>query len=211
MERKTIICLLILGAALALFFWYPNGNAFSKSESQLESNEAGHLKTVTEIRLWRCPKCSMILRKGLLGRVWHPGDPISTVAGMGTCSNCGARYPQSDIYGGKYDVNLKARIASNNERLKKTKLSVVVYLNSAVDSATDAYNICSEVAKKYYPKAFMDSHYVVTHLGALTLDEAYVNYTAHLSEGKLPDLGEQFDALKTKHSDGEDLVVLFFR
>jgi len=54
---------------------------------------------------WKCPKCGEILIKGMRG-----GGLFSsgTIIGTATCSNCGAQFQQSDVYGGKYDVSLSS-------------------------------------------------------------------------------------------------------
>jgi hypothetical protein len=49
--------------------------------------------------LWKCPKCGAVLQKGLAGM--HHGAEI---VGTATCGSCGAKYGQSEVYGGKFDV-----------------------------------------------------------------------------------------------------------
>jgi len=60
---------------------------------------------VTPCLAWKCPQCGTVLRKGGLGQVFMPGDPVSMVAGTATCSVCNSTYSQSDVYGGRYDFH----------------------------------------------------------------------------------------------------------
>jgi rRNA maturation protein Nop10 len=46
---------------------------------------------------WKCPKCGGVLRKGV-------GAVFAATIGTATCGGCGAKFSQSDVYGGKYDV-----------------------------------------------------------------------------------------------------------
>jgi hypothetical protein len=46
---------------------------------------------------WKCPRCGGILQKGA-------GAMFAQVIGTATCAGCGTKFSQSDIYGGKYDV-----------------------------------------------------------------------------------------------------------
>jgi len=49
---------------------------------------------------WKCPKCGGILQKGA-------GAMFAETIGVATCGGCGAKFSQSDVYGGKYDVEEK--------------------------------------------------------------------------------------------------------
>jgi ankyrin repeat protein len=51
---------------------------------------------------WKCPKCSSVLKKGF-------ADALAgaTVVGSATCAKCGARFDQSAVYGGEFDVGRK--------------------------------------------------------------------------------------------------------
>ncbi|MBU0469673.1 MAG: hypothetical protein KKF78_01555 [Candidatus Omnitrophica bacterium] len=49
-------------------------------------------------KYWQCQKCTGILEKGLGG--------AAAVIGTATCSYCGAQYSQTEIYGGKWDVEV---------------------------------------------------------------------------------------------------------
>lgn len=73
-------------------------------ESQKKDTIELAVRVVTNCRLWKCPKCAELLEKTALGIVWQSGDPITKVAGTGTCSKCGATFPQTVIYGGRYDI-----------------------------------------------------------------------------------------------------------
>jgi hypothetical protein len=46
---------------------------------------------------WKCPKCGGVLQKGA-------GAMFAQTIGVATCGGCGATFSQSDVYGGKYDV-----------------------------------------------------------------------------------------------------------
>jgi len=172
-------------------------------------NTKSYRRVVSSNRLWRCPKCQMVLQKSLLGKVWKAGDSISHVSGTGTCAKCGSRYPQADIYGGKYDIHLKAKIAGKNENPKT--VSIVVFQESGISSIEEAHRICSKIKNRYYPAAALEKYYVIQHRDKLTLDEAFINYTCHVEDGALPFLGEQFNARKLKNQNDEDVVVLFFK
>jgi len=57
-------------------------------------------KATPKSKYWKCPRCETLLKKGL-------GMLSKRVVGVGTCSNCGAQFPQSEIYGGSYDIFLE--------------------------------------------------------------------------------------------------------
>jgi thiol-disulfide isomerase/thioredoxin len=73
--------------------------------------------TVLEKSHWRCPKCWAIQEKGELAE--------SSAASTATCSACGAVFPETEIYGGKYDADAPAVPAGGGSR-KRNPLALVV-------------------------------------------------------------------------------------
>lgn len=71
---------------------------------------------------WQCPHCGAVLRKGL-GLLAGPG---AFVAGTATCGACGARFEQSDVYGGKYDVGLRPTDAAYREDAPATPVGAAL-------------------------------------------------------------------------------------
>ena len=55
---------------------------------------------------WKCPKCGGILEKGL-GSLFAGAQ----IVGVATCGGCHAQFPQSDVYGGKYDLKPKGGVS----------------------------------------------------------------------------------------------------
>jgi len=49
---------------------------------------------------WRCPQCGSVLQKG--SKLFALAG--ATVVGTATCGVCRAKFAQSDVYAGKYDV-----------------------------------------------------------------------------------------------------------
>lgn len=164
---------------------------------------------VTSNRLWQCPKCGTILEKRGLGKVWNPGDPISRVAGNATCGKCMSRYDQADVYGGMYDVEEKAR----QEQLPAFDgtVSVIVYQLLSTTPPNNAKAISEDLLKKKYPKAKLGEFYCIGREDKLTPDEGLVQYKELVRDGKIPDLGTQFDTLQGKDITGKQVVVLFFK
>ena len=75
-------------------------------EKPLESEPLKGL-AVTACKTWCCPTCGNLCVKGGLGKVFFPGESLNNVHGTATCQ-CGASFPQRDIYGGKYDVSTES-------------------------------------------------------------------------------------------------------
>jgi len=168
---------------------------------------------VTSCRFWRCPECGRVIEKLALGVFdWPIGARIPRGprwAGTCNCAACGAEFPEAEIYGGKYDIEAKARIAESKEYPQE--VSVIVFQLLTSHPATQAQKICSELLNQKYPMAKLGKWYVIGRLDLLTIDEAYIVYKAHVEEGQLADLGEQFDATLGKDITGKDVAVLFFK
>jgi hypothetical protein len=165
--------------------------------------------TVTANRLWQCPKCGTILEKRGLGKVWNPGDPIRRVAGTATCGGCMSRYDQADVYGGMYDVKEKAK--EEQVAAFDGTVSVIVYQLLSTTPPHNAKAICEDLLKKKYPKAKLGEFYCIGREDKLTPDEGLVQYKELVRNGKISDLGTQFDTLQGKDITGKQVVVLFFK
>lgn len=166
--------------------------------------------TVTANRLWKCPKCGTVLVKGGLGKYWNPGDPISRVAGTATCGGCMSRYDQADVYGGKYDIEEKA--AQQEQKDFEGTVAVITYQLSCTTPPGNAQEICQDLLKRNYAKATLGKFYCIGRTDSqLTAEEGLVQYKEYVKEGKLPDLGTQFDSFTGQDISGKQVVVLFFR
>jgi hypothetical protein len=164
---------------------------------------------VTDCKLWQCPKCGTILEKRGLGKVWNPGDPITRVAGTATCGRCLSRYDQADIYGGLYD---------SCEKVKQSQIpnydgpvSVLVFQLFSKNQPSNSRDICQNLLAHRYSKAKLSKFYIVGRSDSITPDEALTQYKEYVRDGKLPDLGTQFDTLTGKDISGKEAVVLFFK
>lgn len=164
---------------------------------------------VTSSKIWKCPKCDKLLEKGGLGKVWDPGEAIWTVEGTATCGGCFSRYDQKDVYGGRYDAEEQAEIQIN--RNYKGTVSVVVFKLYSTTQPSNPKGICLDLLRKIYPKAHLDSFYVIGFQGSLTANTGLSLYKEYVHEKTLPDLGEQFDTYNGKDMSGDDVVVLFFK
>lgn len=54
-------------------------------------------------RQWKCPSCGAALSKGSL--IEDMASRGATITGTATCTNCGSRFSQADVYRGRYDVS----------------------------------------------------------------------------------------------------------
>ena len=61
---------------------------------------ASRKTTGAESDYWKCPRCGSVLQKGI-------GAILGAVVGTATCGKCGAAFPQSEVYGGKFDIGRK--------------------------------------------------------------------------------------------------------
>jgi hypothetical protein len=207
MNTKRILFGIVLAVVMASF-----GGCDKKSgtggSTQMTTPSRG--ATVTANRLWKCPKCGKVLEKRGLGMYWNPGDPISRVAGNATCGNCMSRYDQADVYGGKYDLEEKAKESEQSDI--EAAVSVITYQLSSTSPPSNARAICEEILKKKYPKAQLDKFYCIGRSDAkLTPDEGLVQYKEFVREGQLPDLGTQFGTFTGRDITDKEVVVLFFR
>ncbi len=134
-----------------------------------------------------------------------PGDSITRVAGVGTCSRCGSEFPQADIYGGQYDETAVA--VSTSEQY--SRISVVVFRIGSNSPPSNVESYCKRVLNDKYPHAQLDNYYVVGFQDNLTNDEAVALYQNFVSKGQLPNLGKQVNSLKTSIL-GDSVVALYF-
>jgi len=183
-------------------------SAPASTESKMSNDQNAIRKVVTDCRLWKCPKCSELLEKGALGTVWMPGEPITKVAGTGTCSKCGSEYQQADIYGGRFDV--EAPVSAAKAPREPKALSIVVFRIRSYHPPSDPKSYCRNVLVKKFPKARMESHYVVGFADNLTPSEAFALYQDYVRKGQLPDLGQQIESFKGSGPEGDSVVALFF-
>jgi thiol-disulfide isomerase/thioredoxin len=68
---------------------------------------------------WHCPNCSAIQEKGF------PPSPEGLSTGSVTCNTCGAAFPASDVFGGKYDLE-NANVPDPGSRGKRNPLALLV-------------------------------------------------------------------------------------
>ena len=62
-----------------------------------QQSQKSAISTPSKSDYWNCPKCGGLLQKGV-------GAMFAETIGVATCGGCGAKFSQSDVYGGKYDV-----------------------------------------------------------------------------------------------------------
>lgn len=208
MNTKRIVLRIVLAVVIASLGGCDDNKSGAGGSTSMTTPSRG--TTVTANRLWKCPKCGTVLEKRGLGKYWNPGDPISRVAGNATCGNCMTRYDQADVYGGKYDVEEKAK---QEEQTGFTgTVSVIAYQLSSTTPPGNAEDICIDLLKRKYSKATLGKFYCIGRSDSqLTADEAMVLYKEYVNEGQLPDLGAQFDSLTGKDISGKQVVVLFFK
>jgi len=164
---------------------------------------------VTSCRIWKCPKCGELLKKPSLGTVWQVGDPISKVAGTGTCLKCGAEFNQADIYGGRYDAEPEVEVGKGFEA--PSQVSVVVFNLMSRTPPSDVDRYCRQIVRMKFPEAAMAAHYIVGFMDSMTPGEALAMYQGYVRAGQLPDLGRQFDSFEGVGPLGGRVVALFFR
>jgi hypothetical protein len=165
-------------------------------------------KTVTACKIWKCPNCQEVLKKGALGTIWQSGDPIVKVAGTGTCLKCGAQFSQADIYGGHYDVEIS--IASRSTADNPGAVSIIVFLIRSKSPPSDVEMYCRKVFAKKFPKSRMEQYYAVGFMDDLTPEDAMALYESYVRNGQLPYLGRQIDYIKGLGPEAEGIVALFF-
>ncbi|MGQ9731387.1 MAG: hypothetical protein ACUVX8_08940 [Candidatus Zipacnadales bacterium] len=163
---------------------------------------------VTSCRLWKCPNCGELLEKTGLGTLWMPSDPLSKVAGTATCGRCGSEFSQSEVYGGRFDVQPAATVGQPADQAKQ--VSVVVFVTRSHQPPADPESYCRKVAAKRFPGARVTSHYVVGFADDLSVAEALALYQRFVETGQLPRLDPQMDAFTGRGPDGKDIVALFF-
>lgn len=91
------------------------------------------------------------------------------------------------------------------------EVSVVVFRPRSYSPPPDDSGYCKSIVGRKYPGSALGSHYVVGYMDDLGVDEAIVLYQDLSGSGRLPNLGEQFDALQGSGPDGAKVVALFFR
>jgi hypothetical protein len=80
------------------------------------------------ITAWKCPKCGAILAKSEYGLA--SANVAAMIIGTATCLSCGARYSQTDVYGGKFDVPESTPPApSNMSGSSETAAVLLVYVD----------------------------------------------------------------------------------
>jgi len=188
-----------------------NGDYFLR-QSGLMNGTQNEKKTkvgyVTDCALWKCPKCGELLEKSALGIVWFPFEEITKVKGTGTCSKCGAKFPQSDIYSGSYDV--KTSTASIRSGEMPESLSIVLFRLRSNQPPPDDKSYCRKVLAKKFPKVDMKSNYIIGFANDLSTWKAFALYQELVRKGQLPDLGSQVDSFEGLGPDGANIVALFF-
>src|ERR1700719_4102204 len=75
---------------------------------------------------WRCPKCWETQEKPFRS------DPESVPAETVACNLCGAAFPESDVYGGKYDADASVPGAAAGARRNPLALVVVAFVVAAM-------------------------------------------------------------------------------
>jgi hypothetical protein len=121
-----------------------------------------------------------------------------------------SRYDQADVYGGMYDVEEKAE--QRQQADFSGILSVITYQLSSNTPPGNAKDICENLLRKRYPNATLGTFYCIGRTDSqLTPDEGLVQYKEYVKEGKLPDLGTQFDSLTGTDISAKQVVVLFFK
>ena len=163
---------------------------------------------VTDCRIWKCPKCGELLEKRGLGGIWIPFEPISKVAGTGTCTTCGTAYEQSDIYGGRFDVHTVAPVAKSRE--SPPLITLLVFRLRSFDPPSDPKAYCKQVLATRFPRARLQRHFVAGNAGDLTVNEAVALYQDFTKKGQLEDLGKLFDSFAGSGPLGDRIVALFF-
>ena len=174
-------------------------------KSQSDTNEAG---IVSNLPLWKCPKCSEILGKDGLNVVWKPGEDLSKVSGSGTCERCGAQYSQADIYGGLYDI--QTSVKSEAPPKTASAVSAFVYQIKCSHPPSDPKQYAHALIQKKYPTMGINLYGVIGWPKDLGAEEAMVRYLAFVEKGRAPSFGTQFDWLACTDDSGTKIVALMF-
>jgi hypothetical protein len=175
--------------------------------SQTESRPTGGAR-VTGNRLWACPKCRTLLEKKALGTAWNPGDPVTRVSGTATCGSCLSVFDQVEVYGGKYDVEGKAKKGNS---LYSKEVAVLAFQMFSMAPPSNPREICSDLLKRRHPKAWLGQFYMVGRVDSIAPDEALAQYREYVRIGQLPDLGTQFDSYTEKDISGKQIAILLFK
>lgn len=178
------------------------------SVSSVAKSKETAARSVTDCKLWKCPKCGELLEKGALGADWMPFEPITKVVGTGTCSKCGSTFAQSDIYGGRFDVETPLSSVKSHEQPRA--LSIVVFRIRSYQPPSDAKSYCHKVLATKFPSADMERNYIVGFADDLSTGEAFALYHEFVRKGQLPDLGRQIESFKGSGPGGDNIVALFF-
>lgn len=179
----------------------------SQEDTSNETKAKGG-RQVTGHKLWACPKCGTLLEKKALGTVWKPGDPVTRVSGTATCGNCLSIFDQVEVYGGKYDVEGKAKKESS---LYSGEVAVLAFQMFSMAPPSNPREICAYLLKRRHPKAQLGKFYMVGRVDSIVPDEALAQYQEYVRLGQLPDLGTQFDNYIGKDNSGKQVAVLLFK
>jgi Zn-finger nucleic acid-binding protein len=162
--------------------------------------------SVTDRKIWKCPKCGTILKKGNLDFFLQMEDSLSGLEGNATCQNCGSSFSQRDIYSGLFDIVAVGSTGAN----PKTLSMVTFYVGPTRQlSKSDAKTLSEKLMKQKFPHSELEQYFIVDHPNDLTKDEAYAWYQTYVAKGTLPNLGQQVDWQIEKHK-GNNLVALYF-
>jgi len=211
---RLVILFILLSAVPCLWCGCAGGGSSSRDvpSSPAIQESSAKATTITSCRLWKCPSCGEVLEKGALGKVVHPGEPASRIVGTATCGKCGAKYSQSDVYGGRYDYDPAAKEQSGGQQAP-TQVSLVVFALGSTQAPTEenAKVYCEQILSTRHPDARMVKHLVVGFMDQeMTAGESVALYESLVKDGKLPDLGRHFDSFVGPGPDGKPIAVLFF-
>jgi tetratricopeptide (TPR) repeat protein len=167
-----------------------------------------NIEVVSNSRIWKCPRCGNAVLKGHLGDIWKPGTPLDRVRGTATCQ-CGATFPQRDVYEGKYDIKSDVKIMTGYQEIS-SNINVVLFLLNGTPAPTTPRVACSLVLEKKYPKAMLGTYFIIGMKISLTVEEAYIHYLELIRSKQITDVGEQFDAEMTTLEERQ-IVALYFK
>lgn len=165
---------------------------------------------VTNIRIWKCPRCEAILEKKGLGTVIMAGETASKIVGTATCSGCGATFSQTDIYAGVYDHVESTR--SVKQIRAPHRLALIVF-RAGTDQPRDPQAYCRHVLKQAFGSDGMEvsAWRIAGTRSAMSAGEARALYATGKDRGMFPDFGKPESDWSGKGSDQRDVTALFFK
>lgn len=166
--------------------------------------------TVTDCKMWQCPKCKQVCVKSALGTVWFPGESLDKVHGTGSCP-CGADFPQAEIYGGKYDFRGPRPKEQPASRNRPAKLNIIVFWKGMVPPS-NPLGYCQQIVDGKYgePSVRIDAWRMAGTKNTVDVTEAAALYRMYKNGGQMPDFGDPKDEVEGKGPDGNDIVAFFF-